>query len=94
LLALQAEESRSLRKQMRLLYDIRSSIVHGGFEAIHPMHNELLDKRIDSIFARLLDASEYGNAVILSCFQNLIARGWVQLKFDEVVGGIGNENGK
>ena len=50
------EQARLIRRKMRALYDVRSAIVHGGFEVIHPMHDGSLDKRADDDFGDLLQA--------------------------------------
>jgi hypothetical protein len=88
-LLLEANKPQSdiLKKKMRALYDIRSAIVHGGFEVAHPMHDEVLDKRVEDSFGRLLDATDYGHAILLSSIQKTIENGWRFPRFDEVVGG-------
>jgi hypothetical protein len=87
LLELGNNEIAILRKQMRVLYDMRSAVVHGGFEVIHPMNNDFLDKRASRVFGNILDAIEYGHAIVVAAIQQMVERQWLQLKFDEVIAG-------
>jgi hypothetical protein len=87
LLEANQQQSELLRKRIRMLYDIRSAIVHGGFEVAHPMHNEVLDKRVEASFERLLDATIYGYAVLLASIQTMIERNWRFPCFEEVLRG-------
>jgi hypothetical protein len=91
LLELGSNEIAILRKQMRVLYDMRSSVIHGGFEVIHPMNNDGLDKRAERVFGHVLDAIEYGHAIVVAAIQKMVERQWLQLKFDEVIVGDKHE---
>jgi hypothetical protein len=88
-LLLDADKNQAelLRRKIRILYDIRSAIVHGGFEVTHPMHSEILDKRVDESFADLLQALDYGYALLLACIQRVIEQNWLFPYFDETVRG-------
>jgi hypothetical protein len=77
----------AMKKEMRALYDLRSAIVHGGFEAIHPMQNELLDDRVNKVFGRLLHANEYGFVLLVAAIQKMAEANWPQLRFDEIIVG-------
>lgn len=72
---------------MRGLYDIRSAIIHGGFEVTHPMHEEGLDERVQDSFRKMIIATDYGHAFLVSAIQKTIANGWRFPKFDEVIRG-------
>jgi hypothetical protein len=85
LLGLPNSEIPTMKKQIRILYDLRSSIVHGGFEAIHPMNNESLDKRVEGVFGRLLKANEYGLVVLVAAIQKMVEENWPQLRFEEII---------
>jgi Apea-like HEPN len=87
LLETNTQQSELLKKKMRALYDIRSAIVHGGFEVTHPMHNEVLDKRVNDAFGKLVECTNYGHAILLSCLQKTIEKGWRFPRFDETVRG-------
>jgi hypothetical protein len=51
------------------------------------MHDEGLDKRVQRSFARMINATNYGHAFLLSAIQKTIANGWRFPKFDEAIGG-------
>jgi len=87
LLKTNKQQSELLKKKMRTLYDIRSAIVHGGFEVTHPMHNELLDERVDDTFGKLLDATDYGHAILLASIQKTIENGWTFPRIEEMIEG-------
>jgi hypothetical protein len=88
-LLLSADEKQSsfVRKKMRELYDIRSAIVHGGYEVTHPMHDEGLDKRVLDSFEREVQATDYGYAFLLAAIQRTILGGWKYPQFTESLGG-------
>ena len=87
LLDADSQQAEVIRRRMRALYDIRSAIVHGGFEVIHPMNNELLDRRADHSFISLLSALDHGYAILLACIQSMIERKWRLARFEEFVRG-------
>jgi Apea-like HEPN len=87
LLEADVTQSALVKRKMRDLYNIRSAIVHGGFEITHPMHDEGLDKRVQDSFVRMVNATEYGHAFLLSAIQKTIVNGWKFPKFDETIGG-------
>ena len=87
LLDADSQQAEVIRRRMRALYDIRSAIVHGGFEVIHPMNNELLDRRADHSFISLLSALDHGYAILLACIQSMIERKWRLARFEESVRG-------
>lgn len=88
LLELDEKGSKILRSKFRALYNIRSAIVHGGFEVTHPMHSEILDKRVEDNYARISSAAEYGFIALLAAIQNTIVRGWKYPIFTEKMGGV------
>jgi len=47
LLELNAKQKASAKKKLRLMYDFRSALVHGGYEVHHPLRNEVIDKRLN-----------------------------------------------
>jgi hypothetical protein len=87
LLRLTSNEIPTMKKQMRVLCDLRSAIVHGGFEAIHPMKDETIDKRVNNVFGRLLTATGYGLVVLVAAIQKMAEENWPQLRFDEIIVG-------
>jgi hypothetical protein len=88
LLSLNEKQKSYLKKNMRKLYDIRSSFVHGGLEVVHPIHDERLDKFVDKSYSSLIGLCDFGFLIILSCIQEIIRRNWVQIDFEESITGI------
>jgi hypothetical protein len=85
-------EFTCLRKNFRKLYDLRSSFVHGGLEILHPMHNEVLDKRVESSYISTLRISEFGAALLLACLQRYAKEKWLQVRYSttlNVIKGVG-----
>jgi hypothetical protein len=78
-------ELKVLNKKMRALYDLRSAFVHGGLEVSHPLHNEMLDKRVSVLYERLDTTCAFGFAVLLSTLQKIIGQGWSTFGFKESV---------
>ena len=72
-----------LKKELRELYDIRSSFAHGGREVAHPMNNEAVDGRVSDEYRTLMNASEFGFAVVLTSIQRLIETGRPSFAFEE-----------
>ena len=75
------------KKNLRALYDIRSSIVHGGYEMPHPIHNEIIDRRVGDSLSQLIEATDYGFALIVSSIQRIVSNGWIWPRFAETIGG-------
>lgn len=80
---LNQSDEKSMRKRLRELYDLRSSIVHGGAEIVHPLRNEVLDKRADDASWRYVEASDFGSALVVRSLQEMIDRDWTDLHFKE-----------
>jgi hypothetical protein len=74
-----------LKKELLELYNIRSGFAHGGREVAHPMNNEAIDKRVSEEYRKLMDASEFGFAVLLSSIQSLVERELTQFSFKETL---------
>jgi hypothetical protein len=74
-----------LKRELRDLYDIRSGFAHGGREVAHPMNNEAVDERVSDEYRKLMDASEFGFAVVLTSIQSLIERGLPDFTFQEAL---------
>jgi hypothetical protein len=80
-------EKKHLKKNLRTLYDLRSSFVHGGRDVIHPLHNEYADPRVEASYSELTTSVEFGFSVLLASVQEVIARGWTEITFTETVTG-------
>jgi hypothetical protein len=88
-LLLQPDEKQMkyLKRQLRQLYDIRSALVHGGFDIIHPSMDEALDTRIDGVHDKWIPPTEFGFRVLLVALQTIIERGFKWPVFSELLNG-------
>jgi hypothetical protein len=87
LLEANAAQAKLVRQRMRDLYAIRSAVVHGGFEVIHPTHDEWLDGRLDDSYGRLMNAADWGHAFLIAAVQKVINKGWRFPLFSETMTG-------
>jgi len=85
LLSATENEDKLIGKQLRDLYNLRSSFVHGGLEVIHPLHSELLDPRVDGKYWRIARACEFGFAVLLRSLQEVVDRNLSELRYREEI---------
>jgi hypothetical protein len=85
LLDLNEKQRSHLQKTLRKLYDLRSSFVHGGYEAPHPLHREPIDRRLDDNYMKMLTLSMEGFAILGSLFQALIEKKIPIVAFEERV---------
>jgi hypothetical protein len=85
------EQEKQLRKQLREMYEFRSSFVHGGLSVIHPMHREDMDKRIDAQYRRITELSKYGSRLLLACLQRYIQNGWHEVHYRTIAEPISGE---
>ena len=83
ILDLEASQQKWLNKQLRQLYDMRSSFVHGGYAIPHPLANEVIDKHLDHHFSELFRLHQFGTSLLISTLQALIKKRIVGLRFDE-----------
>jgi hypothetical protein len=88
LLNLSKPEEKSMKSEMRKLYDARSSFIHGGMNVVHPMRNEVLDRRADDAAWQTVQLITFGVALIIKCLQKMIEDNAVDLKFVEHVESI------
>ena len=90
LLSLEDEQKAMLNKQLRLLYDLRSAIVHGGYRVTHPIAQEIFDRGIGEAYDRTIKLFQFGFTIVVACLQSLIERGWIDLSFQETM--VGNDS--
>lgn len=78
-------QEKHLRKNMRAMYDFRSAFVHGGLQIIHPMHNEVMDKRVEKSYGTIVELSQYGTKLLLACLQRYIQENWREVRYKTTV---------
>ncbi|BEL81598.1 hypothetical protein SM12BL3_29050 [Serratia marcescens] len=87
LLKLNEKENSILRKNFRLLYNLRSSLIHGGYEIYHPMRYDLMDDSLSDQFGDIYKNLQFGISVIISCLQVLISNNWYGIDVEEKIKG-------
>ncbi|WP_175626137.1 MULTISPECIES: hypothetical protein [Oxalobacteraceae] len=94
LLSPDEKQKAVLRKQLRKMYDFRSSFVHGGLQVIHPMHHDGLDDRINSSYGNTVQLSIYGTKLLTACIQKFAMENWKSISFPMTIcaDNIGSEN--
>ena len=78
-------QEKVLGKNMRAMYDFRSAFVHGGLQVIHPMHNEVMDKRVEESYGKIIELSQYGTKLLLGCLQRYILENWREVRYKTTV---------
>lgn len=87
-----SSEEKYLRKQMRAMYEFRSAFVHGGLSVIHPMHNEIMDRRVENSYHQTIDLSEYAIRVLVACLQRYIDNDWLEVRYRTTIEAISDES--
>jgi len=80
-------DEKRFKTKLRSLYDLRSSLVHGGAEIAHPARNEHIDPRVDGASWKYVEAQDFGCALIIATLQRLIGLGWTNIRFEESMRG-------
>jgi hypothetical protein len=88
LLSPKPKQYKLLRTKLRELYNLRSAFVHGGLEVAHPMHNEVLDRRVNARVRNQMGAAGFGFEVLLASLQIVINNGWREPIFTEKLAGL------
>lgn len=83
ILELDLPTQKKLNKELRSLYDLRSSFVHGGYAVPHPIHSEVIDRGLDDDALRLYQLHQFGASLLVSTIQALIKKRIVGLQFDD-----------
>ncbi|WP_248766082.1 hypothetical protein [Pseudomonas protegens] len=92
LLKLDPRDKNFLKRNMREMYDCRSSFVHGGYKVQHPMRNEVMDDRLNADYNKLLDIMQFGFDLVVLSLQTLITNDWYGIKIEERLSGLISHN--
>lgn len=80
------EEFKSrLKKELRSLYNYRSSFVHGGLSVIHPHHREVMDKRVDTNYGDIVKLSLRWTHILVACLQQYADKEWNSVQFKTIL---------
>ncbi len=77
------KQRKFLNKKLRELYDFRSSFVHGNYPVMHPLQREVIDRRLENQYTRIMDSTEFGFTLLCVLLQYLIKNNLHELKFEE-----------
>ena len=88
LLELDVNEQKSMKKNLRTLYDHRSSLIHGGYKVHHPMEYEQVDSKINELRSHNYKLLQFGFNLVLASIQTLIKNGWYGVNISEKLVGI------
>lgn len=91
LLDLSDRQRSTLNKKIRTLYDLRSSVVHGGYRVRHPIAQEVVEKRIGDETSQHVELFQFGFTIVVACLQALVARRWTTITYEERLVGGGGE---
>ncbi len=83
ILGFDTADQKKLSRNLRKLYDLRSSFVHGGYAVAHPLHHESIDPRIDKDYSDVLQHSIYGFSLLAAILQSMIVKNQHILIFEE-----------
>jgi hypothetical protein len=75
------DQQKFLKKQLRSMYDHRSSFVHGGLQVIHPTHSDSVDPRVQTKYGDIVDLSVFGTRLLVACLQRYVAENWRAVAF-------------
>ncbi|WP_374426088.1 hypothetical protein [Ideonella dechloratans] len=75
------EQIKLLKKQLRSMYDHRSSFVHGGLQVIHPSHSDSIDPRAQAKYSDIVDLSVFGTRLLVACLQRYVTENWRAVAF-------------
>lgn len=87
-LNLEPQAKNFLKRNLREMYNYRSSFVHGGYKVQHPMRNEIMDDRLNDDYSKLLDIMQFGFDLVVVSLQGLIANNWYGIKVEERLSGL------
>ncbi|GAB3034130.1 HEPN domain-containing protein [Bowmanella dokdonensis] len=87
LLSLDEKQVSILKKNLRKLYDMRSSLIHGGYEIYHPMRNEVVDKTIENQYSEIYENHQFGISILIASLQALIEKRWYRINVIEQLDG-------
>lgn len=87
LLALNPKDKSILKKHFRRLYDLRNSLIHGGYEIYHPMRYDSIDRSLEDQFSEMYDNLQFGVSIIIACLQTMITNSWYGIDITENING-------
>lgn len=87
-LELGSKEKGKAKKNLRAMYDYRSALVHGGYKVHHPLRNEVIDKRLNEDYSRIIELFQFGFNLVVLSIQTMIRNNWYGIEVQETLVGI------
>lgn len=87
LLQVNPNEKNNLKKKLRYLYNLRSSLVHGGYAIYHPLRNEIFDEAINNQRTDMYENIAFGVSIIIASLQQLIKNNWYGINIEQKITG-------
>jgi hypothetical protein len=75
-------------RKIGALYDERSAYVHGVSPIHHPLHNDIMDARLEAYVSSNLERCGLVTAIIVGSIQKMIREGWKEVRYEEVLIGL------
>ncbi|MEL7110021.1 MAG: hypothetical protein AAGJ68_05410 [Pseudomonadota bacterium] len=88
LLVLSDNQAGQFKKRLRRLYNLRSSLIHGGHEILHPDHHSLLDSEIGQKQSKAREDLEFGVALSIAVVREMVRNQFARLEFSEELTGV------
>ena len=79
------KQKKLLSKNLEDMYKYRSKFVHGGLQVIHPMHNEVVDSKVNDEYGKIVELSMFGFRLLIACLQSLIQKKWAGVQFKVII---------
>lgn len=84
-LDLPASSQNSIKKKLRLLYDLRSGIVHGGLDIDNPSGYLFEDSDEENSSFSKVKLVDFGFSIMLATIQKMIILEYKDLEFEEII---------
>ncbi|MBP2833034.1 hypothetical protein J8281_12630 [Aquimarina sp. U1-2] len=80
------EQNKVVNKKINEFYDYRSKFVHGDMEILKYGSDKFLrEKSIDDYYSKLIELSDFGATLIISCLQKMITNDCKSIEFKETI---------
>lgn len=88
LLQLVESDANDFKKKLRALYDLRSSLIHGGHEILHPDYMNLINSEDGQKGGKVRETLEFGRTLCIATIRQLARHGFKRLEFNEEIIGV------
>lgn len=85
---LTSPKTEALRKRLRMFFDARNSLVHGGAPQLHPVGSAYLSEGVEEFREQWFEAVFIGIHIVLATVQEYVRRNWRDVDYREQPEGI------